>query len=134
LASSPEFADRAACFGPEDFKITGSERAKRLNENDMWLAASDLAWHRPLIVTIREIGTVNKRKRTAAKEKQRYEKWQQKIAKAQAKKKEHEWQGWTDHSKQGWNDQKDNWKDNTNSSWKSSSSSSWTWKEHNRWL
>ena len=62
-------------FGPIDFRMVGSERAKRLTEFDMWLKSKDLSWHRPLFCTIRESGLSNKRKRSATAQAARNARW-----------------------------------------------------------
>ena len=133
-----DVSKRSECYGPEDFRMVSSERAKRLNEKDLWFASSDLSWHRPLMITLREVGLLNKRKRSAKKEKERYERWQQKIAARNEKKNaeswtsafaENEWKGWSSdrNSADAWSTKGRDWSQNW--SWDSKSSWDSNWKQ-----
>ena len=133
-----DVSERSECYGPEDFRMVSSERAKRLNEKDLWFASSDLSWHRPLMITLREVGLLNKRKRSAKKEKERYERWQQKIVARNEKKNaeswtsafaENKWKGWSSdrNSADAWSTKGRDWSQNW--SWNSKSSWDSNWKQ-----
>ena len=72
-------------FGPIDFSVNMSDRIRQLKASHLWLRPRDTDWHRPIVVTLREILQKNWRKRTPEKEEIRTAKKEKSLAKRKAK-------------------------------------------------
>ena len=66
---------------PQDYDVRQSGRVLELQNSDLWLRATDLSWHFPILTTIREEPFKNHRSRTS-------EKWKAKEDKAEEFKKQ----------------------------------------------
>ena len=61
-------------IAPQDFDVRQYGRVLELQNTDLWLRPTDLSWHFPILVTIREMPFKNDRARSPAKLKVREEK------------------------------------------------------------
>ena len=134
-------------YGPFDFRMVGSERAKRLTEFDMWLRSRDVSWHRPLFCTLRECGMSNKRKRSAAAQAARNARWAAvqnknkgtKGAKGSKSRGSSTWNSDDRSRGSSWRDE--TWHSNDRSrgsdwsetAWRPRSTNTWSWHSSNSW-
>ena len=58
---------------PQDYDIRQSGRVPQLQNSDLWLRPTDLSWHFPILMTIREEPFKNNRSRTSEKWKAKFE-------------------------------------------------------------
>ena len=58
---------------PQDYDIRQSGRVLKLQSSDLWLRPTDLSWHFPILMTIREEPFENNRSRTSEKWKAKFE-------------------------------------------------------------
>ena len=58
---------------PQDYDVRQSGRVLELQNSDLWLRRTDLSWHLPILMTIREEPFKNYRSRTSEKWKAKFE-------------------------------------------------------------
>ena len=58
-------------IAPQDYDFRQSGRVLELQNKDLWIPPTDLSWHFPILVTIRELPFKNYRGRSPAKRKAR---------------------------------------------------------------
>ena len=74
---------------PTDYEIRQSGRVLELQNRDLWLRPTDMSWHFPILITIREESFKNYRSRTAEKWKAKEDKLEE--VKKKNKKVDDEW-------------------------------------------
>ena len=99
---------------PQDYDIRESGRVLELRNRDLWIRPTDLSWHFPILVTIRELPFRNHRGRSPAKWKAREDKIEEAKKQKTPKSEDQEWNS-------------GRWK-SSSWTWTSSSSSS-AWRE-----
>ena len=102
-------------MAPPDYEVRQSGRILELQNRDLWLRPTDMSWHLPILITIREEPFKNYRSRTS-------EMWKAKEDKIEEVKKK------TKKGDDEWNDaewQPSSWSWQQPMTWTSSSSSSW---------
>ena len=126
----PEYATDPM-VAPPDYHIRQSGRVVELQNRDLWLRPTDISWHFPILVTIREEPFKNYRSRTS-------EKWKAKEDKIEEAKKQKIKRSDDERNYADW--QTSSWSRQQPMTWTSSSSSSWQqWssdqtRERSDWL
>ena len=101
---------------PPDYEIRQSGRVLELQNRDLWLRPTDMSWHLPILMTIREEPCKNYRSRTSERWKTKEDKIEE--AKKQKIKRSDDERNYADWQPLSWSWQQP-------MSWTSSSSSSW---------
>ena len=144
----PEYVDNPM-FAPQDYDARQSGRVLELQHRDLWIRPTDLSWHFPVLVTIREMPFKNYRGRSPAKLKVREDKIEeakkQKTRKIEARKwnsatwKHSSWTWTTSSSSSAWQEwssevsrERTNWQ---SADWDSSDQvrKVTTWQSHFSW-
>ena len=112
---SPEDAEDPMVARP-DYEIRQSGRVLELQSRDLWLRPTDVSWHLPILMTIREEPFKNCRSRTS-------EKWKAKEDEIEAAKKQKIKRSDGERNFADW--QPSSWSWQQPMTWTSSSSSSW---------
>ena len=76
---------------PQDYDVRQSGRVLELQNRDLWIRPTDLSWHCPILVTIREEPFKNYRSRSSAKLKAREDKIEEAKKQKTQKSKDDEW-------------------------------------------
>ena len=63
---NPEAVHRPE-IAPQDHDVRQSERVLEFENKDFWIRPTDLSWHYPILLTVREIPFKNYRGRSAGK-------------------------------------------------------------------
>ena len=90
---------------PQDYDVRQSGRVLELRNSELWLRPSDLSWHFPILMTIREEPFKNYRSRTSEKWKAKFEEAKkQKIKKNDDGRSHGNWKtsSWSWHQSMTW--------------------------------
>ena len=102
---------------PQDFDVRQSGRVLELQNSDLWLRPTDLSWHFPILMTIREEPFKNSRSRTSKT-------WKAKEDKAEEFKREKMQKNDDGQSYANW--QRSSWSWHQPMTWASSSWQQWS--------